>query len=197
MRRSSSSYLKLLAAKKVRKNSRNSCNIFFHSLSPSPTLSIFHFPLSLSIFSPFFLCLTYTCIYRLSSHALTFYLRLSIPPLSSSLSQSSSALPLFLLATLFWERTGSQSRLLLARVVRRQIKNGWTCRAPVLFSCIKWREGGEGGERHREREKIRLTWNTLLIPRSPNKNLSIFYVSFLSCEKNKLSIQVKKRSLTF
>lgn len=49
---------KLLPAKKVHKNSKHSCNMFSISLSPSPTLFLFRFPLhllfSISIFSPLF-----------------------------------------------------------------------------------------------------------------------------------------------
>lgn len=126
-RRSCSSYMKVLLAKKKKfeKRSRHSCFLFFsfsftHSVyfpfsSPSPFLS-----------SPSLQCLTYT--YTHFPPTLHFFLlSTSLSPflhLPSSFSQSPSALPLFRHATPFWERTGSQPRLLLARVVSRQIKYG-------------------------------------------------------------------------
>lgn len=111
------------------------CSLFLFFLHP---LCLFSIPLHLlsTLYPP--LHLPHSTI-LLRKHTLlprwisSFFLPSSLHPPSFS----SSALPPFLLATLFRERTGSLSRLLLARVVSRQIKNGWTCRALVLFSCIK------------------------------------------------------------
>lgn len=138
MRRSCSSYPRLLPAKEVLKNSRHSCNILSlplltHSVSfpfPSPS------PSFLSILFFIFPTLTYSCI--LASHS-KFTPSFSLPPLFFLLlSPSVVFCPPFLpsCTIFFQERTGSQCRLLLARVVSHQIKNGWTSRAPVLFSCI-------------------------------------------------------------
>lgn len=98
------------------------------SLSFSPTLSIFHFPLHL-LFSPHVL---FSVLHALiHAFLLRWISSCDLPPsLRFSSSPSPADLPFFLHATPFWERTGSQPRLLLARVVSRQIKYGWTRRAP-------------------------------------------------------------------
>lgn len=98
--------------------------VFSFSLSPSPTLSIFHFPLHLLFSLHHLFSVSHTLIHTFLPRCIS---SCFLPPslhLPFSFSQSPSALPLFRHATPFWERTGSQPRLLLARVVSRQIKYG-------------------------------------------------------------------------
>lgn len=140
MRRSCSSYLELLLAKKSswKFQSQFQCILrfsFTHS-AYFPFLSAFPSPLlSPSLSLSFYLRLTHSCI-DTSPPRLN-----SLLPLSDSTSLS-RRLPVLCLSFLLHyfsrkELTASQSRLLLAKVFSPPIKNGWTCSTSVLFSCIK------------------------------------------------------------
>lgn len=128
MRRSCSSYLELLLAKKKKVLENSSHSFSVSSVSPSPTLPIFRFslpfllPCSLPLSLSFYLRLTHSCI-DTSPPRLN-----SLLPLSDSTSLS-RRLPVHCLSFLLHyfsrkELTASQSRLLLAKVFSPPIKNG-------------------------------------------------------------------------
>lgn len=170
----------------------------------------FTYSLSLSVFIPLSISFSLSLFFH-ASHISRIYTLLLPRRMSSffftSLSPSLLSLRLLLfsfssfLATLFFpgEKRVPVSAAAVARVVSRRIKNGWTRRAPVRFSCIEMLErGGVKWERkERERESgwhgIPCSDHLLHIKTCPS------FMSVFSVVKKRyfLSIQVKKRLPSF